>query len=561
MDIVCACDEKFLPHTATMLCSLFENNDSELHIFLLHNHISQKKLDILSKFIEKKNNLFTAIEIDETLIGNLMVSQHASIANYYRLLIPEVLPDSIDKVLYLDSDLIVRKDITELWNIDLKNYSIAAVEDLGFTGHTRLKMPLGSKYFNSGVMLINLARWRKDNIHFKVIDFIGKYPDRIRFWDQDGLNAILANQWKALPIKWNVQHNYFFPQGMEIRYADINADPAIVHFSGEGTKPWLPYVRHKYIKEYLEYENMSPFRPKKFFCVGDLKSSAKKFVFASLRKITQITPLRRLFEKLFNALNTINNEKIGEARVQSYLKWKEEIKDQIEILIPDLTVASGPFKGMKYPEINSFGSTIAPKLFGTYEAELEPIIEQICAHNYSTIINIGSAEGYYSIGLAIRNPKARVFAYDIDLEARNSCRLMASVNGVSDRVTVSDYFTLAALQKLECPENGLILSDCEGAEKYIFYNTDENWKLLIEKYDLLIEIHEFIQQGVTGYIKGLFADSHTLQVIRSIDDILRPYYFSSQLLQEKPFEMRVNLMAEKRPTTTEWFFMERRKNV
>jgi lipopolysaccharide biosynthesis glycosyltransferase len=557
MDIVCGCDEKFLQYTASMLCSLFNNNPSPIRIHLLHGDISQKKLKILRKFVKKYHNEFHSYLVDESLLQDLKVDKHASIANYYRLLIPEILPETITKVIYLDSDLIVRKPLEELWNINIDNYYLAAVEDKGFVDFDRLFMPQDSKYFNSGVLLINLSKWRQEKIHLKVINFIHDYPDRIQFWDQDGLNALINGQWKELPTKWNTQHGYFFPTGYDIRYADITSDPAIVHFSGNGLKPWLPNINHKYKAEYLKYESETPFAPKNHTLLTDIKLLLKRFILSFGRKIAHFTPIRHLLKKIFNALNTINNERMEVNINQENFKRDEEIRNQIEQLIPNLVVVDGAFSGLKYSEIKSIGSTIAPKLFGTYEAELNEVVEKICSRNYSTIIDIGCAEGYYAIGLALRNPEAHIFAYDINPEARRLCQSMAKLNGVADRVIVDEFFTMSTLLDLDRSGNGIIFSDCEGAEEYIFYKNQDSWKLLTEKYDLLIEIHEFIRPGISDYIKGLFSKDYVIETIRSIDDIYRPSYFPTPLLQGQTLETQIRLMAEKRPGMMEWLFIKR----
>jgi len=279
MDIVCTCDEKFIRYTATMLCSLFANNVPPINIHFFNGNIPGSKVEKLRTFIEKKHGVFFSYNINEELLQNLKVDLHASKANYYRLLIPEILPISIRKVLYLDSDLIVRKPIFDLWNTDIENYYLAAVENPGMRNFDRLFMPKDSKYFNSGVMLINVEKWRREGVHNKALAFIRSYPDRIKFWDQDGLNAILYGQWKELPIKWNVQHNYFFPEENQKRYADIILDPAIVHFSGNGLKPWQPNIEHKYKSEYLYYEKGSPVELIKLIQLEGIKQLLKRYAF------------------------------------------------------------------------------------------------------------------------------------------------------------------------------------------------------------------------------------------------------------------------------------------
>jgi hypothetical protein len=214
---------------------------------------------------------------------------------------------------------------------------------------------------------------------------------------------------------------------------------------------------------------------------------------------------------------------------------------------------------MQYPYYKSAGSTLAPKLFGTYEAELHSIIEEICSNEYTTIIDIGCAEGYYAIGLAKRLPHATIYAYDIDERARKLCSQMAEINNVSHKVHIEGEFTLSNLGKIQCKDRkGFIISDCEGAEKNIFNPYSTNWNVLVENFDLLIEVHEFLAPGVTELLIKSFAPSHTIERIKCIDDIYRPLIYNHTLLQGMSMGLKIQLMAEARSVSMEWIYLVRK---
>lgn len=127
---------------------------------------------------------------------------------YYRIAIPELFRDKgLERILYLDCDMIALTDISELWEVDLSGYILAAVEDAGF--HHRLeKMAVAcdsTKYFNSGFMLINMEKWLSENVTKRVLRYIHDNPEKLKFHDQDALNAILHDQWLQLHPKWNAQ--------------------------------------------------------------------------------------------------------------------------------------------------------------------------------------------------------------------------------------------------------------------------------------------------------------------------------------------------------------------
>ncbi|WP_396126164.1 glycosyltransferase family 8 protein [Anaerobacillus sp. CMMVII] len=167
---------------------------------------------------------------------------------YFRILLPELLSSKIKKVLYLDCDLIVKKDISELWNTDIKKYILAAVDESSMFGsgrRRRLKKELGiskrSRYFNAGVLLLNLKKWRKDGVSERIVNYLKRHP-KLTFMDQDALNAVLHNEWHQLDYKWNYT-TYHWDQFPHVK-------PAIIHFCG-WRKPWNSDIRYK--EEYFKY--------------------------------------------------------------------------------------------------------------------------------------------------------------------------------------------------------------------------------------------------------------------------------------------------------------------
>ena len=151
-------------------------------------------------------------------------------------------------------------------------------------------------------------------------------------------------------------------------------------------------------------------------------------------------------------------------------KKKNEIKQNtiISKVFKTPIVLNGPFKGLKYPKFKSRSSSLYSKLIGSYEMELHSTIKQVIDNKYDQIINIGCAEGYYAVGLAIRLPNAEILAYDIDSEARDLTLEMAILNGVSERVFINKNFDTNSFKKIDFNKKTLIISDIEGYERYIF---------------------------------------------------------------------------------------------
>lgn len=232
------------------------------------------------------------------------------------------------------------------------------------------------------------------------------------------------------------------------------------------------------------------------------------------------------------------------------------LSSAIQTICPDLVVRHGVFQDMKYPYAQAAGSALFPKLLGSYERELHPVIEEICREGYSEIVDVGCAEGYYAVGLARRIPTARIYAYDTDPEAVRLCRTMAELNGVSDRITIGALFDAEALKAIPFTRKGLILSDCEGFEKKLFGKETVS---LLASSDLLVEVHDFLDITISSYIRQLFEPTHDIEVIQSLDDIKKAQTYTFDELAPYDLATRKTLLAESRPAIMEWFWMRARK--
>ena len=228
---------------------------------------------------------------------------------------------------------------------------------------------------------------------------------------------------------------------------------------------------------------------------------------------------------------------------------------EIHELFLDGIVRNGPFAGLKYPELTSIGSALYPKLLGSYEAELHPWIQEVCDGDYSEIIDVGCAEGYYAVGLARRIPQAKVYAYDIYEGAQYLCSNCATANQVADRMTVRAAFTAEELLEIPIRQRGLIVCDCEGAENDIF---TEQSRRHFANWDLLIETHDFLDITISTRMAALFRDTHELRSILSVDDIQKAKTYDYPELTGLDLATRRAILAEFRPGLMEWQFLKSR---
>ncbi len=176
---------------------------------------------------------------------------------------------------------------------------------------------------------------------------------------------------------------------------------------------------------------------------------------------------------------------LREVERQVRAKDRVFIEAAIRRAFPELTVRHGPFAGLVYPSAASFGSVLFPKVLGSYERELHEAMEESVQKRPTAIVNIGCAEGYYAVGLALRVPEVQVFAFETDPQARDACLRMAQANRVQERLQVSEHCTADALIKLPLGDRALIIADCEGDERWLF--TADAAEAL-RHHDLIIEI-------------------------------------------------------------------------
>ncbi len=229
------------------------------------------------------------------------------------------------------------------------------------------------------------------------------------------------------------------------------------------------------------------------------------------------------------------------------------------------TVASGPFKGMKYVE-GSVGSRLLPKFLGTYEMELVPTMQRIFKQNFNLIIDVGSAEGYYAVGMAMKNPQAHVIGFESEVRGRELMKKMAELNGVAGRVSAAGFCDTEGLA-VSIAENKkcLVMMDIEGGERELLDN------VLIPKLNkcyILVEAHECVVPGIEDVIKERFSKTHNIteikERIRNKEDFPISISFLYRTLLKRYFifssmnEARYDSLLPRPSKNAGWLYMEPR---
>lgn len=249
LDITCSTDDKYLQHCAAMLCSVFENNRKhDITVHLLHHGLSVDSQSFLAHLAERYGNKVIYYDVDMKKLGDVFIDKNwhpnLSVATYYRLLLPSLIDEKIDRIFYLDCDVIVLGDISPLFRINIDNYGVAAVEDVTPTNDIHrqiLDMNLGQRAFCAGVLMINLKYWRTHNCEYEMLDFAHKMSNKLFMEDQDVLNHEFRNHWFKLPYKYMRTPMSIALLDSQQRWDDIQEyafNPVIIHYAAY-VKPWL----------------------------------------------------------------------------------------------------------------------------------------------------------------------------------------------------------------------------------------------------------------------------------------------------------------------------------
>ena len=263
MDILCCVDSNFVIPLGVMIHSLCVNNKQQTLCFhiIVDNSVTEQHKNELKTVISGGASINYYLINVESIRQYLVVKvENFPVPIYYRLLMAKILPESVNKVLYLDADMIVRRDLTELWDIPLENYSVAAVPNQSDCGQywERLGYPKELGYFNSGVLLINLDYIRRYNLTSVFIEYIKNNPQRLVCPDQDVLNFVLKDSKIMLPVRYNSQEGFYRDPPEKVIgdkqsfESDIN-NPYIVHFTKE--KPWMSNCNHPLKNLYYYYKS------------------------------------------------------------------------------------------------------------------------------------------------------------------------------------------------------------------------------------------------------------------------------------------------------------------
>lgn len=264
MNLLLSSDDNYARHLGVAMYSLLAHNKkaSQIQFFIVANEISQENISKLKHIVHLFENASLHFIDSDSYIKHMHLDMPwpISMSAYARLFTAEMLSKDIDRVLYLDCDMIINHDLSELWNYDLKGNCIGAVQDLV---SPKVKVSVGMDpllpYFNSGMLLVDLRKWRELNVGQRAVDFIKEHHGYVIHHDQGVLNGVLKGQWLRLPFKYNVMTVHYLLTRQEIQHyykdeasfydedevLDAKFNPYIIHYTPSFTsRPWQENCLH-----------------------------------------------------------------------------------------------------------------------------------------------------------------------------------------------------------------------------------------------------------------------------------------------------------------------------
>ena len=279
--VIFACSEGFVPYLSVAVQSIIEtaNPDRSYDIVVLTRDLSPASMITLSKQATRDNVHIGFLDVEAALNGRKLPHYgHFRLETYFRLLAPSLLP-SVDKAIYLDSDLVALDDISKLYDIDVAGYLLGATRDADTVGQAmgydegvyryladELGMSNPLDYFQAGVLLMNLAEFRKQTTPEQLL---GMATQRTWRWlDQDVLNRLVDGRYVRIDMRWNLLFDWegirrdkiigSAPTDYRKEYEAARVDPGIVHYAGADDRPWL-YPLVDYGDRFWKYARRSPY--------------------------------------------------------------------------------------------------------------------------------------------------------------------------------------------------------------------------------------------------------------------------------------------------------------
>ena len=280
MNVVFSSDDNYCRHLGVAIYSLLKHNrDFErINIYVINNGISEENIACLQTVIRLFGNAqMSIVDFDKWKdMLHLNMAWQISISSYARLFLASILPDTLRRVIYLDCDVIVCDSLKKMWETELNENILGAVQDIMRPEWKEaVEIDKDKEYLNAGVLLINLKEWRKADIESQCIRYIDEHKGCVIHHDQGVLNGVFQGHWTRLPLRYNLmtihffyslekQRKFFRDQAdfyLEQEIKQAREQPAILHFTPSfTTRPWVRGCKHPLKHLYWDFLKETPWK-------------------------------------------------------------------------------------------------------------------------------------------------------------------------------------------------------------------------------------------------------------------------------------------------------------
>lgn len=314
MNVAYAANDNYARHLGVSMCSLFDSNvkEREIHVYILSVGITEESREKLESIRKRYGRNIHYIEMEDLKerISFPVDTGRFDISTLGRLFLGEMLPEEVRRVLYLDCDTVIIRRLKNMWNIDLEGNVAGAVQEPTIYQEVKEDIGLGKAdpYYNAGVLLIDLEKWRKENLGRKMMEFYGSREGKLFANDQDVINHVLKGQIKSIMPLYNFFPNYRYFHYKDLvkmseAYAHISKSelhrakhhPVIIHYMGD-ERPWKAGNLNHYRRAYEIYLEKTPWK-------GTAKEKGQELYMLAYHAMDYATflcpPVRRIISRKY----------------------------------------------------------------------------------------------------------------------------------------------------------------------------------------------------------------------------------------------------------------------
>ncbi len=260
INIAISFDKNYLIPFYVLLTSILHSNPpASVTLHVIATGLAEEELQQVVAFVRQQGASICSYQVMDIDVTQFVLPDdtYLSPAIYYRLFFPFLVSAEVSRLLYIDTDTLVVGNLQQAFELDLGTYPVGAVTDTDMPTRSDLGIESVEDYFNSGVLLLDIQRWKEQRISEQALKVIQEQPERIKGYpDQDALNIVLHHNWYRLPTGYNLMRLYVPNEVPKRRFKEFLRGQYIIHYNGK--KPWYSNCEHRLRHVFQEYQRLSP---------------------------------------------------------------------------------------------------------------------------------------------------------------------------------------------------------------------------------------------------------------------------------------------------------------